>query len=81
MYDQRMKAQRDYQWVMESAREEARTEGLAEGPEQGLVIGSIQTLQKLLGDPVKITSVLASYAPEKLESLHLALQNRVRNVT
>jgi predicted transposase/invertase (TIGR01784 family) len=44
MYDQREKAQRDYEWAISGAREEGR--------EEGKLAGRIQTLQELLGDCV-----------------------------
>ncbi len=40
MYDQRLKAQRDYQWGLDSAREE----GLEEGMAKGEAVGKIQVL-------------------------------------
>ena len=43
MYDQRLKAQRDYQWGLDSAWEEGRQEGW----EGGELSGRIQTLQEI----------------------------------
>jgi flagellar biosynthesis/type III secretory pathway protein FliH len=45
MYDQREKAQRDYQWALDSAREEGREEGLERGREEGLERGREQGLE------------------------------------
>jgi predicted transposase/invertase (TIGR01784 family) len=49
MYDQREKAQRDYQWALDSVREEGwkkgREEGLEQGREQGLEQGREEGLE------------------------------------
>ena len=60
MRDQRKKAQRDYDWMLSTARtqglkegrEEGREEGLKEGFKEGIVIGGIQILQQVLGEQV-----------------------------
>ena len=49
MYDQREKALRDHQWVVEGARQEGREEGLEKGLEKGQAIGTIATLQGIVG--------------------------------
>lgn len=50
MYDQHEKAQRDYQWAIQGAREEGRERGREEGREEGSLAGKIQLLQQLLGE-------------------------------
>ncbi len=53
MYDQREKAQRDWEWMiqgtLQEGREEGRQEGLQQGVERGTLAGKIQLLQQILG--------------------------------
>lgn len=61
MYDQREKAQRDWEWMIQGTlqegreegrrqgREEGRQEGLQQGVERGTLAGKIQLLQQILG--------------------------------
>ena len=70
MYDQREKAQRDYEWAISGAREEGR--------EEGKLAGRIQTLQELLGDRVLTDSELLSVGKETLQADLQSLQDRLR---
>ncbi|MCC7338523.1 MAG: Rpn family recombination-promoting nuclease/putative transposase [Pirellulaceae bacterium] len=74
MYDQREKAQRDYEWALSGAREE----GLEEGMEKGKLTGTIQTLQELLGDEVSSDSDLKPRSIAELTAELSALQTRLR---
>ena len=74
MYDQREKAQRDYEWAISGAREEGREEGL----ERGLIAGRIQTLQELLGDTPATTASLAEIHLDTLTKQLATLQQRLR---
>lgn len=75
MYDQREKAQRDYEWAISGAREEGREEGL----ERGLIAGRIQTLQEILGDAPATTASLTELHLDALTSQLAALQQRLRD--
>ncbi|MFG0286533.1 MAG: hypothetical protein ACF8CQ_00065, partial [Rhodopirellula sp. JB044] len=91
MYDQREKAQRDYEWAISGAREEGREEGrekgreegmergLEQGLERGLIAGQIQTLQELLGDTPTTTAELAELHVDALTTHLAALQQRLRD--
>jgi len=46
MYDQREKAQRDYEWIIQGARDEARKEGRDEGRKEGREKGLEQGLEQ-----------------------------------
>jgi len=74
MYDQREKAQRDYEWVMTSVREEGREEGV----EMGTVAGMIMMLQEILGESVSDRDELIKRPEAELLSLKLALQEKLR---
>ena len=74
MYDQREKAQRDYEWALSGAREEGREEG----HEEGKLFGRIQTLQELLGLPVSSDDELRSQEVNQLTVLLSTLQQSVR---
>ena len=82
MYDQREKAQRDYEWALSGAREEGREEGIEEGMEKGIergkLTGKIQTLQDLLGDEVSSDSDLKPRSIAELTTDLSALQTRLR---
>ncbi len=75
IYDQRLKAQRDYQWGLDSARQEGREEGRKEGA----VIGKIQILQELLGDESSSTASLRERTIDELSTMLVDLQQRVRS--
>ena len=77
MYDERLKAQRDYQWVMNAVREEGHQQGMKEG--LGTSFGLIQTLQQLLGDTATSSEELGQLAPTELQALITQLQQRVRS--
>lgn len=87
MYDQREKAQRDYEWAISGAREEGREKGREEGREagreegleRGLVAGRIQTLQELLGDVSTTIADLAELHLDALTTQLAALQQRLRD--
>jgi flagellar biosynthesis/type III secretory pathway protein FliH len=91
MYDQREKAQRDHQWLLEGARKEAHKEGREEGREeghkegrvegleQGTLVGRIQMLQQILGEAEGATSELAERDPAELTSMLAILRQRVRD--
>ena len=70
MYDQREKAQRDYDWAINSARQE--------GVEQGSLAGRIQMLQNLLGEAETSTNELTARDASELENLLTDLQSRLR---
>jgi len=79
MYDQREKAQRDYDWAISGAREEGREEGLEQGLERGSVVGRIQMLQELMGDPSSTTADLAGCPLDTLTTQLTELQQRLRD--
>lgn len=78
MYDQREKAQRDFQWMIDGAKAEAKAEGKAEGREEGKLGGKIQILQELLGDPVSSDAELVARPANELTALLATLQHRLR---
>lgn len=71
MYDQRLKAQRDYQWGLDSAREE--------GLEKGELVGKIQILQELLGEESSSAGSLRERTIGELSTILADLQQRVRS--
>ena len=75
MYDQRLKAQRDYQWGMDSAREEGRQEGWKGGE----LAGKIQLLQELLGEEANSTESLRERTIRELSTMMADLQERLRS--
>jgi flagellar biosynthesis/type III secretory pathway protein FliH len=79
MYDQRLKAQRDYQWGLDSARQEGRQEGLEEGLEKGESSGKIQILQQLLGEEPSSTASLRERTISELTAMLTDLQQRLRS--
>ena len=83
MYDQREKAQRDYEWAISGAREEGREEGLAEGErvglEKGELIGKVRLLQDLLGDEPSAVTTLAQLSVSTLTTQLASLQQRLRD--
>ncbi|MEM6981082.1 MAG: hypothetical protein AAF539_15585 [Planctomycetota bacterium] len=86
MYDQREKAQRDYEWALSGAKEEGieqgREEGLEQGREEGLatgeLIGKVQMLEQLLGEPLTSKSDLLSLGIDFLGSRVNELRERLR---
>jgi len=79
MYDQRMKAQRDYQWGLDSARQEGLEEGLEKGLEKGESLGKIQILQQLLGEEPSSTASLRERTLNELSIMLADLQQRLRS--
>jgi flagellar biosynthesis/type III secretory pathway protein FliH len=83
MYDQRLKAQRDYQWGLDSAREEGRQEGRQEawqeGLEKGELVGKIQILQQHLGEEPSSTASLRERTISELSNMLSDLQQRLRS--
>lgn len=86
MYDQREKAQRDYEWALYGAREEGREEGLAKGREEGQqlglikgkLVGQIQMLLQLLEEPQGADEELHRLSLLDLETQLVELQKRLR---
>lgn len=78
MYDQREKAQRDFEWALSGAREEGLAEGIEKGREEGKLAGTIQTLQELLGDEITSDSDLMHLSIAALTAQQSALQARLR---
>jgi predicted transposase/invertase (TIGR01784 family) len=79
MYDQRLKAQRDYQWGLDSARQEGMEEGLEKGMEKGELLGKIQVLQQLLGEAPSSTASLRERTISELSILLADFQQRLRS--
>ncbi len=75
MYDQRLKAQRDYQWGLDSAREEGRQEGRREGE----LVGKIRILQELLGEESSSAGGLGERTISELSAMLAELQQRLRS--
>lgn len=83
MYDQREKAQRDYEWAISGAREQGREEGREEGEqiglEKGTMSGKIQMLEELLGDTPTTEAELHARSLTSLTTCLAALQQRLRD--
>jgi flagellar biosynthesis/type III secretory pathway protein FliH len=79
MYDQRLKAQRDYQWGLDSARQQGMEEGMEKGMEKGETVGKIQVLQELLGDELTPTANLRKLEIGNLSAILADLQQRLRS--
>ncbi|MEM6364650.1 MAG: PD-(D/E)XK nuclease family transposase, partial [Planctomycetota bacterium] len=81
MYDQREKAQRDYEWALSGAREEGLEQGLERGLEQGReegeLIGKIQMLEDLLGEMPTRKDELLSQGISALSLRASVLQERL----
>ncbi|MFG0254932.1 MAG: Rpn family recombination-promoting nuclease/putative transposase, partial [Rhodopirellula sp. JB053] len=74
MYDQREKAQRDYEWAISGAREEGREEGEQLGLAKGKLAGKIQILQELLGEVPANDASLSSLSVDVLTNQLAELQ-------
>lgn len=74
LYHRRLKVQMDERARIEYAKEEARSEGLAEGEQ----IGSIHTLQRLLGLPETPADELAKLTLESLAAMTRDLEQQLR---
>ncbi len=79
IYDQRLKAQRDYQWGLDSAREQGRQEGRQEGRKEGELLGKIRILQELLGDEPTFPEDLDERTVGELSEILADLQQRLRS--
>ena len=95
MHDQREKAQRDYDWMLSTARKQGIEQGIEQGMEQGMeqgieqgmeqgiergtVIGGIQSLQQILGDAVSGTQELSGQAIIERQTMLAELQGRIRS--
>lgn len=79
MYDQREKAQRDYEWAISGARQEGEQEGEKKGLEKGNLTGKIQLLQELLGEKPIGASELQALSLEMLSAQLTILQQRLRD--
>ena len=75
MYDQREKAQRDQQWLLEGTLQKGREEGR----EEGKVIGKIVLRQDILGDPVTVEAELDKLDESDLNRMCADLQQRLRS--
>jgi predicted transposase/invertase (TIGR01784 family) len=82
MYDQRLKAQRDYQWGLDSARQEGRQEGRREGRQEGRqegeLLGKIRILQEILGEQPCSPESLDERSTGELSEMLAHLQQRLR---
>jgi len=87
MYDQREKAQRDYEWVIQGAREEGREEGREAGREEGreagrdegILVGKIQLIQQLLGESECLRSEFIGQPIPTLTTTLDNLQKKLRH--
>ncbi|MEZ6091374.1 MAG: Rpn family recombination-promoting nuclease/putative transposase [Pirellulaceae bacterium] len=83
MYDQREKAQRDYEWALSGAKEEGERLGLEKGERLGLekggFVGKIQLLQELLGETQASIAELRSLTSETLSTRLAELQQQLRD--
>ena len=87
MHDQREKAQRDYDWMLSTARKQGMEQGMEQGLEQGLeqgreegaIIGAIQALQQILGDSISAVDTLTAEPVTELQAKLAELQSRVRS--
>jgi hypothetical protein len=75
MYDQREKAQRDYEWALSGAREEGEQLGM----EKGKLAGKVQLLQELLGERLSSDTELQELGSETLAAQLTVLQQRLRD--
>ena len=90
MYETREKALRDYDWKINTAREEGkeegreegkeegREEGKEEGREEGKLIGTIRTCQMILAVPQSSEESLRGKPLDDLELLAKSLQSALR---
>jgi flagellar biosynthesis/type III secretory pathway protein FliH len=79
MHDQREKAQRDYDWMLSTARKQGIEQGIEKGREEGAIIGAIQALQQILGDSISAGDTLAAESFTGLQAKLADLQSRVRS--
>jgi len=74
MYDQREKAQRDYEWALSGAREEGERLGM----EKGELVGKVRLLQELLGLEQSSVDELRGLVAETLTDRLTDLQQQMR---
>jgi len=86
MYDQREKAQRDYEWALSGAREEGREEGREQGIQFGeergrkfAVIDSVRMLEELLGEQQSDAGALMAKSLETLSARIIELKHQLRD--
>jgi len=92
MYDQRERAQREYQWGLDGARREALEKGLEKGRQEGLekglekgreeargvLVDTVATLQRIAGVTVTDAQELKNLTIDDLNRLCTDLQSRLR---
>ncbi|MFV2070720.1 MAG: Rpn family recombination-promoting nuclease/putative transposase [Pirellulales bacterium] len=84
MYDQREKALRDQQWLLEGARQEGLERGLEKGLEKGreeargVLVDTVATLQRIAEVTVTDAEELKKLAIDDLSRLCTELQSRLR---
>ena len=61
-----------------SVADQLRLEGKQEGEQIGVLVGSIQTLQRILGKPVTPVDVLLKRSVDQLRRQHALLQRQLR---
>ena len=61
-----------------SVADQLRLEGKQEGEQIGVLVGSIQTLQRVLGKPVTPVDVLLKRSVDQLRRQHALLQRQLR---
>jgi len=79
MYDAREKAQRDYDWAIQGAREEGMEEGIEKGIEKGSLAGQIQLVQQLLGESTSSLAELRDLPTSELSTRLADLRQRLRS--
>jgi flagellar biosynthesis/type III secretory pathway protein FliH len=79
MYDERLKAQRDYQWGLDSAREEGRQEGRQQAWEASVLSGKIKMLQELLGEQPSSSASLRERTIGELSTMVADLKQRLQS--
>jgi flagellar biosynthesis/type III secretory pathway protein FliH len=79
MYDERLKAQRDYQWGLDSAREEGRQEGRQQAWEASILSGRIQMLQEILGEQPSSSASLRERTISELSTMLADLKQRLQS--
>jgi len=77
MYDQREKAQRDYEWALSGAREQGREEGRKEG-RKAAVAETVRMLEELAAEPLSPTEALVTQTISSLELRVSQLQRQLR---
>jgi len=88
MYDQRERAQREYQWGLDGARREALEKGREEGREEGIekgreeargaLVDTVITLQSIVGDTLTDVDELKKLGIADLNRRCAGLRERLR---